>query len=63
MSHKPSGLWCDLCGKPILRGEWWHIRVQGTEGHACAKCEETYHKEREREDEKFSEHLNNGRTE
>ena len=42
MSIFKSGMWCDLCRKPILSGEWWHIRVNGKEGHACAKCKTEY---------------------
>lgn len=44
MSHKMSGLWCDLCGKPILSGEWWHIMVNGRDGHSCEKCKLEYDK-------------------
>lgn len=47
MAHLKSGLWCDLCRKPILLGDWWHIRVEGKEGHACQKCKDEYEKRRE----------------
>lgn len=38
MSIKSSGMWCDLCGKPILSGDWWNIGISGKRGHACEKC-------------------------
>lgn len=44
MSHKQSGLWCDLCETPILSGEYWHIRIQGKAGHACEKCKDKHDK-------------------
>lgn len=42
MSHLKSGLWCDLCKKPILDGEYWHIKVQNKDGHSCEKCKLKY---------------------
>ena len=39
---KPSGLWCDLCKKPILFGDWWHIGINRKQGHSCQKCKEKY---------------------
>lgn len=42
MSHKQSGLWCDLCGKPILSGHWWHIGVSGKPGHCHEECKQAY---------------------
>lgn len=44
MSHKPSGLWCDLCLKPILSGHWWHIGVNGKPGHCHDDCKRAYQK-------------------
>ena len=42
MSHKPSGLWCDLCGNPILDGYWWHIGINGKDGHCHEECKQEY---------------------
>jgi hypothetical protein len=47
MSLLPSGLWCDLCGKPIIEGAWWHCSVGGKPGHACEKCKEEWSQKRE----------------
>lgn len=47
MSIKPSGLWCDLCKKPIWDDPWWHIRVNGKEGHSCDSCKNLYEKDKE----------------
>jgi hypothetical protein len=49
VSHKPSGLWCDLCGNPILSGDWWHIGINNPDGsrdmgHSCQKCKDEYEK-------------------
>lgn len=38
MSIRPSGLWCDLCNKPILDGDYWECSINGKAGHACDKC-------------------------
>lgn len=38
MSHKPSGLWCDLCKKPIFHDPYWHCAINGKPGHSCDKC-------------------------
>ena len=42
MSHKSSGLWCDLCGKPILSGHWWHIGIGDKPGHCHEDCKQEY---------------------
>lgn len=38
MSLKSSGLWCDLCRKPILDDPYWNIGINGKPGHSCEKC-------------------------
>ncbi len=40
MTHKASGLWCDLCGKPLMGDEpYWHCTVNGKPNcHSCEKC-------------------------
>lgn len=43
MSLRSSGLWCDLCGKPIFHDPYWDIsfkRMNGDnkKGHSCNKC-------------------------
>lgn len=44
MTIKPSGLWCDLCIKPILDMPYWNITLGIGEdqvwGHSCKKCKE-----------------------
>lgn len=51
MSLKSSGLWCDLCGKPILTGEYWDIGVTNNKtgefkkGHSCNKCQKEWQKQ------------------
>ncbi len=53
MSHKRSGLWCDLCGNPILSGDWWHIEItietdeglRKVDGHSCQKCKDKREKQ------------------
>jgi len=42
MSHKPSGLWCDLCSKPILQDPYYFIKVKGKDGHSCGECKKRY---------------------
>lgn len=45
MTITSSGLWCDLCRKPILDGPWWHCSIEGKMGsHSCDNCK----KEREK---------------
>lgn len=50
MSLKSSGLWCDLCRKPILFGDYWCIGWytdgKNKEGHACQKCKDEYEKKK-----------------
>lgn len=40
MSIKKSGLWCDLCSKPIFHDPYWNISLNGKLGnfHSCDKC-------------------------
>jgi len=38
MSLLSSGLWCDLCQKPIIDDPYWHIAVQNKKGYSCDKC-------------------------
>ena len=40
MSIRKSGLWCDLCNKPILLSEYWHITLgpKRWPGHSCEGC-------------------------
>jgi len=39
MSYRPSGIWCDLCRKPILDDPWWHCEINGKANcHSCDKC-------------------------
>jgi len=59
MSIKTSGIWCDLCNKPILLNKYGHITLSNTHGitrgHACAGCfkkhanEKTVHTDEARE--------------
>lgn len=42
MAHLKSGLWCDLCGKPIISGKWWHIGIDGKPGHCHQECKQKY---------------------
>lgn len=42
---KTSGMWCDLCQKPILSGYWWHIGINGREGHCHEECKQEYQRE------------------
>lgn len=48
---KPSGLWCDLCRKPILDDPYWNISFKdlGFEtkrGHACDSCKKEHDKKK-----------------
>jgi len=41
-----SGLWCDLCRKPIF-GDWWNISIKrmngdNYKGHSCKECKDAY---------------------
>lgn len=38
MSLRSSGLWCDLCGNPILADPYWNIVAYGSPGHSCEPC-------------------------
>ncbi len=40
MSILSSGLWCDICRKPILDGDYWECTVNGKRGHGCKKCKD-----------------------
>jgi hypothetical protein len=43
MTLKSSGLWCDICRKPILDNPYWDCRINGKDGcHACYKCKKQY---------------------
>ena len=50
VSIKSSGLWCNLCNKPILDPPYWDIGISitlnGTKltkpGHACKACYEKH---------------------
>jgi ribosome-binding protein aMBF1 (putative translation factor) len=44
MTIRKSGLWCDICNKPILRGEWWNALINGSHGHSCQECKDRYEK-------------------
>lgn len=44
MTIKSSGLWCDICVKPILDDPYWNISINGASGHACKECQEKYDK-------------------
>lgn len=45
MTIKQSGMWCDLCIKPILSGGYWEIGISGKPGHSCDECKEKYERE------------------
>lgn len=53
MSILKSGLWCDLCKKPILDKPYWNISLNGKRNnyHSCDKCK------KEREEIKTNESL------
>lgn len=44
MTIKKSGLWCDLCGKPLFGDdEYWDCSVAGKPNcHACKECKDKY---------------------
>lgn len=53
MSILKSGMWCDLCGKPILEGEWWNIGIKRENGdtqngHSCGACKLKHEREKTR---------------
>ena len=49
MTIKSSGLWCDMCNKPLFGNEeYWHCTVNGeVDCHACKKCKEEYEASKE----------------
>ncbi len=43
MSVRASGLWCDLCNKPILDDPYYNITINKKDGfHSCGKCKEKH---------------------
>lgn len=43
MSHKPSGIYCDLCSKPLFgKEEYWYITVNDKNGHSCKPCRDKH---------------------
>lgn len=42
MTLRKSGLWCDICGKPLMGNEeYWNCSINGKDNcHACKACKE-----------------------
>lgn len=39
MTVRKSGLWCDLCNKPILSEPYWNCSINGKRDcHSCDDC-------------------------
>jgi len=47
MTLKSSGLWCDLCDRPLLGDEeYWDCEILGKKNcHACLQCKNEHDEE------------------